>query len=61
VPQGILVKWPNGKPGMPCATWYSRLAKGAPRFCGRPRVLVFALGIIAVSAIAGPVFRFSDT
>ena len=42
-------------------TWYSRFAKSAARFCGRPRVFVFAVGVIAVWAITGPVFRFSDT
>jgi len=41
--------------------WYSRFAKVAARFCGRPRVFVFAVGIIAVWAITGPVFGFSDT
>ena len=41
--------------------WYARFAKVAARFCGRPRVFVFAVGIIAVWAITGPVFRFSDT
>jgi low affinity Fe/Cu permease len=43
------------------STWYSRFAKAAARFCGRPRVFVFALGVIAVWAITGPIFRFSDT
>ena len=42
-------------------TWYSRFAKGAARFCGLPRVFVLALGVIAVWAITGPLFRFSDT
>jgi len=42
-------------------TWYSRFAKGAAHFCGRPRVFVFAVGVIAVWAITGPIFRFSDT
>jgi len=43
------------------ATWYARFAKGAARFFGRPRVFVYAVGIIAVWAITGPIFRFSDT
>jgi len=43
------------------ATWYSRFAKGSAHFCGRPRVFVFAVGVIAVWAITGPLFRFSDT
>lgn len=41
--------------------WYSWFAKAAARFCGRPRVFVFAVGIIAVWVITGPMFRFSDT
>ena len=43
------------------ATWYSRFAKSSARFCGRPRVFVFAVGVIAVWAITGPLFHFSDT
>ncbi len=43
------------------ATWYSRFAKGAAHFCGRPRVFVLAVAIIAVWVITGPMFRFSDT
>ena len=42
-------------------TWYSRLAKRAARFCGRPRVFAAAVGTIVVWAITGPMFGFSDT
>ena len=42
-------------------SWYSRLAKGASRFCGRPRVFAFAVGVIIVWAVTGPLFQFSDT
>ncbi len=42
-------------------SWYSRFAKGASRFCGRPRVFVFAVGIIIAWAVSGPLFGFSDT
>lgn len=42
-------------------TWYSGFAKTAARFCGQPRVFIVAVGIIAVWAIVGPVFHFSDT
>ena len=42
-------------------TWYSRFAKGAAHFCGRPRVFVLAVGVIAVWGITGPIFGFSDT
>ncbi len=41
--------------------WYSQFAKGAARFCGRPRVFVVAVGVIVVWLVTGPIFRFSDT
>ena len=43
------------------ATWYSRFAKAAAHFCGRPRVFAVAVGIIVVWVITGPLFGFSDT
>jgi low affinity Fe/Cu permease len=43
------------------ATPYSSLAKGAARFCGRPRVFAVAVSIIGVWIVTGPLFRFSDT
>jgi low affinity Fe/Cu permease len=43
------------------AAWYSNFAKAAAHFCGRPRVFVLAVGIIAAWIITGPIFRFSDT
>lgn len=42
-------------------TWYSKLAKSAAHFCGRPRVFAIALGIIVLWAVAGPLFGFSNT
>ena len=42
-------------------TWYSRFAKAAAHFCGRPRVFVLAVGIIAAWIVTGPLFGFSDT
>jgi low affinity Fe/Cu permease len=42
-------------------TWYSRFAKTASRFCGRPYVFVIALGVIIAWAVSGPLFGFSDT
>ena len=42
-------------------SWYSRFAKHASRFCGRPHVFAAAIGIIALWAISGPLFGFSDT
>ena len=41
--------------------WYSRFAKNASRFCGRPHVFTAALAVIAVWAISGVLFDFSDT
>lgn len=43
------------------AAWYSRFAKAAAHFCGRPRVFALAVAIIAVWVITGPMFGFSDT
>lgn len=43
------------------SAWYSRFAKAAAHFCGRPRVFVLAVGVIAVWIITGPIFGFSDT
>jgi len=41
--------------------WYSRFAKRAAHFCGRPRVFVLAVGVIVVWVVTGPIFHFSDT
>lgn len=43
------------------STFYSRLAKSAARFCGRPKVFSIALGIIIVWGVTGPIFHWSDT
>jgi len=43
------------------ASWYSRFAKASARFCGRPRVFTFAVGLIALWLVTGPLFGFSDT
>jgi len=42
-------------------SWYSRLAKQAAHFCGRPGVFVAALAAIALWGASGPIFRYSDT
>lgn len=49
------------RPNMHTANWYSRFAKGASRFCGRPRTFVLAVSVIVVWIVTGPLFRFSDT
>lgn len=41
--------------------WYSRFAKAAARFSGRPRVFTLAVAMIGVWLVTGPLFRFSDT
>jgi low affinity Fe/Cu permease len=41
--------------------WYSRFAKSSAHFCGRPRVFVLAVGVIAAWIATGPIFGFSDT
>jgi low affinity Fe/Cu permease len=41
--------------------WYSRFAKAAAHFCGRPRVFVLAVAVIAAWIVTGPIFDFSDT
>ncbi len=46
---------------MQSTIWYSRFAKAAARFCGRPRVFVLAVLVIVVWIVTGPVFHFSDT
>ena len=43
------------------AAWYSRFAKAAAHFCGRPRVFTLAVAVIAIWIITGPAFGFSDT
>ncbi len=40
---------------------YSRFAKAASRFCGRPRIFVLAVAVIVVWVVTGPIFGFSDT
>ncbi|WP_292996515.1 low affinity iron permease family protein [Nitrosomonas sp.] len=46
---------------MRITAWYSRFAKSAAHFCGRPRVFTLAVAVIVVWVITGPMFGFSDT
>jgi low affinity Fe/Cu permease len=41
--------------------WYSRFAQSASRFCGRPKVFAAAVSVIAIWAVTGPTFGYSDT
>ena len=40
---------------------YSKFAKEAARFCGRPKIFSLAIGMIVLWVITGPIFDFSDT
>ena len=46
---------------MRSTSWYSRFAKSAAHFCGRPLVFTLAVAVIVTWALTGPVFGFSDT
>ena len=46
---------------MRVSDWYSRLAKEASHFCGRPRMFALAVGVIVAWMVTGPFFAFSDT
>jgi low affinity Fe/Cu permease len=46
---------------MRSVSWYSRFAKTAAHFCGRPPVFAVAVGVIVVWVVTGPLFGFSDT
>jgi len=46
---------------MRSTAWYSRFAKAAARFCGRPRVFALAVLVIVAWLVTGPIFRYSDT
>jgi low affinity Fe/Cu permease len=41
--------------------WYSKFAKSAAHFSGRPRVFALAVALILVWIVTGPIFHFSDT
>jgi len=46
---------------MQSAMGYSRIANGAARFSGRPSTFVFAVAVILLWIVTGPLFHFSDT
>ena len=46
---------------MHSGSWYSRFAKHASHFCGRPHVFAVAIAIIVAWAMCGVLFAFSDT
>lgn len=42
-------------------SWFSRMAKGASRFTGRPLAFALAMGAVLFWIVTGPIFKFSDT
>ena len=40
---------------------YSRFAKWAARFCGRPRTFALAVAVVLLWLVTGPLFDFSNT
>jgi len=43
------------------ASWYSRFAKIASHYCGKPNVFALAVALIVAWLVTGPLFGFSDT
>ena len=41
--------------------WFTRMAKAASRFTGRPLCFALAAGVVLVWGITGPLFKFSNT
>jgi low affinity Fe/Cu permease len=41
--------------------WFRRFAHVTAEVVGRASAFIFAVGVIAVWAVTGPIFRFSDT
>jgi low affinity Fe/Cu permease len=42
-------------------SWFNRFAKAAARATGKPMAFILAAAVIAVWAVTGPIFKFSDT
>jgi len=42
-------------------SWFARFAKAISKAAGRPMAFLFALSIVALWAITGPIFDYSDT
>src|SRR3982750_4087794 len=43
------------------SSWFTRFAKWTARAVGQPAAFAFAVSVIIVWAISGPIFGFSDT
>ena len=46
---------------MNSTSWFARFAKNTSRAAGRPAAFAIAVGIVAIWAVTGPIFNFSDT
>jgi low affinity Fe/Cu permease len=46
---------------MRSGSWFSRVAKLASRFAGRPAAFTLAVVVVLVWVVTGPLFGFSDT
>ncbi len=42
-------------------SWFTRMAKAASRFTGRPLCFGLAVAVVLVWIVSGPIFKFSDT
>jgi low affinity Fe/Cu permease len=47
--------------GSSSSEWFSRFARAASKFCGKPVVFLAALFIVLIWAATGPIFHYSDT
>ncbi|MEO6975234.1 MAG: low affinity iron permease family protein [Gallionella sp.] len=41
--------------------WYSRFAKAVAHISGRPKTFSFAVAVVVVWLVSGPIFGYSDT
>ncbi len=41
--------------------WFTRMAKAASRFTGRPLCFMLAVGVVLAWIVTGPIFAFSNT
>ncbi|MEA2876724.1 MAG: hypothetical protein QOF14_1920 [Hyphomicrobiales bacterium] len=47
--------------GHASSEWFSRFARAASQFCGKPVVFLAALAIVLIWGATGPIFHYSDT
>jgi len=54
-------KTPNDAQRVSPNEWFSRFARSASQFCGKPIVFLVAVAIVLIWAATGPIFHYSDT